>query len=308
MFLTTSGNHKIFYTVYGGGDSLPLVVCNGGPGFAHQYMTPLAQLSEHRPVVLYDQLGSGYSDRPPDPSIFTIEYFVSELEQLGSHLEYSSFHLLGHSWGSVLAAEYALAYPHKVRSLILGSPCISLPNWNRDVKVLIARLSPEARRGVQHARATGDYSTAEFQTALEEFDRKHLRGMPHNCTELVQSITHSGALLYTTMWGACEFIINGTLANYDGRLLLPRIACPTVYYCGRYDEATPRSLFEYASLTPKARLKVFPSSAHHPHLSERAAFRAWLAAELTAIDGGEFRAMSKGGMYLRCLPLVDRVL
>jgi proline iminopeptidase len=306
MFMTTSSNHKIFYTVCGGGDSLPLVVCNGGPGFAHHYMAPLAQLSDERPVVLYDQLGSGYSDRPSDPSIFTIEYFVEELDQVVRHLEYPSFHLLGHSWGSVLALEYAIAHPDRISSLILGSPCISLPNWNRDVDALIARLSPAAQRGVRRARESGDYTGEEFQIALEEFDRKHLRGMPHNCTELVQSIAHSGALLYTTMWGTCEFITNGTLSTYDGRSLLPRLQCPTVYFCGRHDEATPRSLAEYASLTPAARLKVFPASAHHPHLSERDSFRKWLRAELSAIESGEFRPMSKGRICLGSLRGFDR--
>ncbi|MFA5301678.1 MAG: alpha/beta fold hydrolase [Bacteroidales bacterium] len=108
---------NIWYKIVGAGkNGIPLLTVHGGPGAPHQYLNPLQALADQRPVIFYDQLGCGRSDRPTDPALWTVERFVEEL------------HILGQSWGSMLAVEYVLRKkPIGIRSLILSGPYLEQP-------------------------------------------------------------------------------------------------------------------------------------------------------------------------------------
>jgi len=108
------------------GKKIPLLLLHGGPGASHDYLEPLEPLSDERPVIFYDQLGCSNSDRPDDQSLWTIERFVEELEQVRETLQLREVHILGQSWGTMLGVEYMLMKkPHGVTSLILSGPCLS---------------------------------------------------------------------------------------------------------------------------------------------------------------------------------------
>ena len=100
----------------GSGDTIPLLVLHGGPGFPHNYLKPLESLSDERPIVFYDQLGCGNSDRPEDPNLWHTERFVEELAKVRQSLNLEQAHILGHSWGSMLAIDYALTKPEGIMS------------------------------------------------------------------------------------------------------------------------------------------------------------------------------------------------
>ena len=102
---------RVWYKIVGSGAATPLVALHGGPGSTHWGLTPLEALAHERPVVLYDQLGCGKSDRPEDTSLWRVERFVTELHQLRQQLGLHRLHLLGHSWGTMLAMDYYLAHP-----------------------------------------------------------------------------------------------------------------------------------------------------------------------------------------------------
>ena len=111
-------------------NKIPLFVLHGGPGFPHNSQNNLAVLSKNGyPVVLYDQLGCGLSDRPEDTTLWTVELFVAELEALRKHLNFEVINIIGQSWGGSLAAEYTLKYPSRVAKLILHSPLIDTHLW-----------------------------------------------------------------------------------------------------------------------------------------------------------------------------------
>ena len=120
---------RVWYEVLGRGDGLPLITLHGGPGSTHFGLEPLRALAEDRPVVLYDQLGCGNSDRPDDPSLWRVERFVEELHLLAAALGWERFHLLGHSWGTMLGMDYYLSNPQGVLSVVQSSPCISIARW-----------------------------------------------------------------------------------------------------------------------------------------------------------------------------------
>ncbi len=140
MLPVEGGN--IWYQIVGTGKGLPLLTLHGGPGFPHDYLETLAALGDERPVIFYDQLGCGKSDRPSDLSLWRTGRFVRELMQLREALGLERFHLLGHSWGTMLAVEYLLAGGTGVERLILASPALSMPRWIEDARRL--RNAPPA--------------------------------------------------------------------------------------------------------------------------------------------------------------------
>lgn len=117
--------HRTWYRVVGeraGAEQLPVLLVHGGPGIPSDCLEPLAALAATgRPVVFYDQLGCGNSDRPDDPSLWSIGLFLDELGAVRSALDLGRVHLLGFSWGGALAIEYALTRPAGLASLVLHS-------------------------------------------------------------------------------------------------------------------------------------------------------------------------------------------
>lgn len=118
---------KIWYRKSGAATGTPVILLHGGPGFSSYYLKPLEALGTDRPVVRYDQLGGGKSDRTSDTTMFTIAHFVAELDSLRSALGYDEVHLVGHSWGTILGVEYYKAHPNRVASLTLASAALDIP-------------------------------------------------------------------------------------------------------------------------------------------------------------------------------------
>src|SRR5688572_25663324 len=129
---------SIFYRVVGAGTGVPVVLLHGGPGYTSHYLEPLTALADDRPVVLYDQLGSGRSDRVTDTTLFRIDRYVRELDSLRRALRLTKVHLYGHSWGTMLALEYLATKPAGIVSVTLASPVITTASWAADGKALVA--------------------------------------------------------------------------------------------------------------------------------------------------------------------------
>ncbi len=123
-FISVTGG-KVSYRIAGDGPGIPLLVLHGGPGGASMESDPLRMLGEERPVIYYDQLGGGKSDSPKDSSLWTLERFVDELEQVRDYLGLEDVHILGHSWGTMLLGAYLLKKPKGVISAIFSSPALS---------------------------------------------------------------------------------------------------------------------------------------------------------------------------------------
>jgi len=267
------GGH-VWYGIAGEDRGLPLLTLHGGPGFPHDYLTSLAGLAAERPVIFYDQLGCGRSDRPDDPSLWTVERFVEEVHQVVAALGLDRYHLLGQSWGSMLATDFALTRPAGLVSLILASPPLSIPRWLADCARYRHELPAEVQAVLDRHEAAGTTSSAEYQEATMAFYRRHVCRLDPWPPELMRCLEGVGWPVYHAMWGPNEFFMTGTLRTYDRTPRLGEITLPTLFTCGRYDEATPEATAWYASLVPGARLAIFEQSAHMPHLEEREAYLA----------------------------------
>ena len=189
----------------------PLLALHGGPGYPHDYLEPLAALADERPVVFYDQLGCGNSDRPTDPRLWQTERFVDELATIRRELGLSRVHLFGHSWGSMLATDYALTRPAGVVSLILASPPLSIPRWLADAARYRAELPAEVRATLDHHEAAGTTDSPEYEAATMVYYQRHVCRLDPWPEPLLRAVAGLGAPVYHAMWGPNEFYMTGNL-------------------------------------------------------------------------------------------------
>lgn len=267
-FIPVTGG-RVWYQVIGEGDAIPLLALHGGPGVPHDYLEALEDLADERPVIFYDQLGCGRSDRPDDVSLWQVERFVEEVSLVRKALGLAKIHLLGQSWGTVLAAEHALREPTGLVSLILAGPALSIPRTIEEMGYLVAELPTEVQATMRRHETAGTTDSPEYQQAVDVFNRRHLCRMQPWPDPLLRAIAGVGGSVYSTMWGPSECTCMGNLKEYDCAGRLGEITVPTLFTCGRYDETTPAGTAWYRELMPGSEIVVFEQSAHLPHLEEQ---------------------------------------
>lgn len=263
-----------------GRPGVPLLVLHGGPGVPHDYLEPLAALAEDRPVVFYDQLGCGRSTPPEEPFLWTLAQFVAEIAAIRRALDLTEIHLLGQSWGTMLAVDYLLTRPAGVRGLVLSSPALSAAQWAEDARALIAALPAPDRAAIDKAEATGDFAAPDYAAAMDTYYRRHVCRLDPWPDCLNRAIAGMGHTVYQAMWGPSEFTIRGNLAGYDRVERLAEIALPTLFTCGEHDEATPAATRRYARSLPCAELAVFEGASHEHHLEQPDRYAALVGAFL----------------------------
>ena len=277
---------RVWYRRLGEGDALPVLLLHGGPGAAHDYMLPLAErLSEHRPAIVYDQLGCGRADRPDDTSLWTVDRSVTEVDQVRAALGLDRCHLLGQSWGGWLAIDYMARGPVGVAGLVLASTSASIAQFVAGARRLIDALPEPHRTALQELGARGEYDHPDYRAAEQEFYRHHLCRMNPWPEALVRSSDQmEGNQVYLTMNGPTEFDVIGRLRTWDRTPDLGRIDVPTLVTCGRYDEITPACSETIAEGIPDARVVVFEESAHVAHLEEAEAYAGTVEEFLESVE------------------------
>lgn len=263
---------EFFYERRGSAATPPLVSVHGGPGFTSYYLEALFDLSDDVPVVCYDQAGCGRSRRAGVRRIFSIEGFVEELEALRQALDVPSMHLLGHSFGGLIVGEYALCYPERARSVIFASVSIDIPRWRADGLRLVSELPLMDRMILREGLRTGNMTSPEFTRSLSAYYTKHVYGFTEKPPSIRISEVEADHGTYQTVWGPNELAVTGLVKEYNLSPRLSELSCPTLFMCGRFDEATPEAHQYFASLTRESACHIFEHSAHHPHITERTEF------------------------------------
>ena len=253
---------KVWYRIVGSGTATPLLLLHGGPGAPSGYLAPLEKLSDERPIIFYDQLGSGKSDRPADLSLWHTQRFVEELSQVRKALQLKKVHIFGHSWGTMLAVDYMLTQPSGVKSLILASPCLSTPRWIQDANKYRAALPNEIQDILNKHEEAGTTDSEEYTGATMEFYSRYMCRLDPWPAELEKTFAELNFEVYGTMWGPSDFYITGNLKDYDRTEQLNEISVPTLFTAGRYDGATPETTTFYQSFVPGASLEIFENSSH----------------------------------------------
>lgn len=258
----------VWYKIVNPGVGIPLLILHGGPGSSHNYLEPLERLANERTIIFYDQLGCGKSDRPNDTSLWQRNRFIEELGQIRKALKLEQVHLFGHSWGAMLAIDSALTKPSGLKSLILASPALSIPRWMKDMERYRKSLPTEVQMTLGEHESNNTTDSDEYQEASMEFYQRYLCRLDPWPEPLERTLANEGTTVYETMWGPSEFYMTGNLLDYDRTPQLKEIDIPTLFTCGRYDEATPEATTWYQSLLPKSEVAIFEQSAHMAHLEE----------------------------------------
>lgn len=259
---------SVWYRVVGDSQATPLVVIHGGPGATHDYLEPLEALADERPVVFYDQLGAGKSDAPDDIELWTNERLIDELGRILDGLAVGKAHLLGQSWGTIIATEYALRTPERLASLILANPALSLPRYAAATAALRSALPPDVRALLDRHEAAGTTDSEEYQEASMEFYSRHVCRLDPWPDALMRTFNQMNQAIYERMQGPSEFQITGIYKDYDVTDRLGELTLPTLFLCGRHDEMRPEDTAWYHSLVPGSELVIFEESSHVPHLEE----------------------------------------
>jgi proline iminopeptidase len=254
----------------GPSEGTPVLLLHGGPGAASYYMIPLAErLSEHRPAIVYDQLGCGRSDQPDDTSLWTVDRSVEEVDQVRAALGLERCHLLGQSWGGWLSIEYMTRGASGIERLVLASTSASIPEFMAGARGLIEQLPEPHRSALIELGDRGEYDHPDYLAAVDVFYHRHLcRAEPWPEALVLSSEQMDGNQVYLTMNGPTEFDVIGLLRDWDRTADLGRIRVPTLVTCGRYDEITPSCSETITRGIPDARMHVFEESAHCAHLEE----------------------------------------
>ncbi|MGD6804549.1 alpha/beta fold hydrolase [Rossellomorea vietnamensis] len=283
-FIEVTGG-KVWYQIHNEkSNNTPVIILHGGPGSSHYSMQGLRILAEDRPVIFYDQLGCGKSDRPADKSLWTIERFVEELGQVKDGLGLAEFHILGHSWGTTLAAAYYLANPEGVKSIIFSSPCLSAPMWAEDQEENRKLLAVEVQDALRRNEINGTTDSEEYKKATEVFNKHFVCRLDPYPEFLKKGREFRGPEVYNHMWGPSEFHVTGNLKSFDCTGELKDFKVPALYTCGRFDEATPKSTEYFSSLTPDGKFHVFEQSAHMPYVEEPEEYVEVISGFLRSVD------------------------
>jgi proline iminopeptidase len=275
---------RVWYRIVGSGSRTPLLVVNGGPGNSSHYVKPLSALADERPVIFYDQLGCGRSDRPDDTTLWRIERFVEEIAQVRKALGLEEVHLYGHSWGAMLAVDYMLTKPKGIESLILGSPPLSISRWFQDADTLLATLPDSIQKVVRAGERENKRNTPEYQSALMFYLQQFVaRKLPWSL-DLDSCNSQSSSAIYVYMWGPSEFQCGGKLCDYDCTAELCAIKVPVLFTAGQFDAVRPQTMKYYQSLVPGSELAILANCAHLTMHDDSAAYNGIIREFLDRVD------------------------
>jgi L-proline amide hydrolase len=289
--------HRTWFRVEGSLDPdaslAPVVICHGGPGATHDYVAPVAaQLAgSGRACVLYDQLGNGRSDHLPDadPSFWSVDLFERELAALVAHLGIDGrYHVLGQSWGGMLALLHALERPLGLVSVVAADSPASVSAFVAGCNALLDEFAPDVVATIRAGERSGETSTPEFEAAVMEFYKRHVCRLDPWPEEVVRSFAamENDPTVYATMNGPTEFTVVGTIAGFDITDRLAEIDVPVLLVSGEHDEVRPDVVASMHERLRDSEWVLFEDSSHMPHLEEPERFEAVVSAFLERVEAG----------------------
>jgi proline-specific peptidase len=279
--------YETWYRIEGEGEEpgkLPLLCLHGGPGATWHHMESYASLAEGRGVIFYDQLGCGNSAiaAPHDPAMWTTELYVEEVDVVREALGLERVHILGQSWGGMLAMAYAITQPAGVASLAIQSSPPSVPFWLTELDVLRAALPPDVEATLRRHEAAGTMDSAEYQETMLVFYDRHVCRVPWpDWLQRAFEAIEANPEVYHTVNGPSEFHVIGPLKDFDVTGGLGRIQAPALIFCGRHDEVTPKTAELAHEGIPGSEFVVIEDASHMAQAEQPdqvfALMRDWLA-------------------------------
>lgn len=278
---------KLYYRAVGPPDAPATVLAvHGGPGMSHDYLLSLRDLARwgYR-VVFFDQLACGRSEIPPGTDLFSLAHHVEETEGVRTALGLGKVHLIGSSYGGLLALSYAIKYQRNLRSLVTVGGLSDVPFTEAEMNRLASELPAEDARAIREHGRRGEFTHPDYIRATDRFYHTYLCRLPEWPPELTRTLELSNQRpVYAYMNGPNEFTISGTIRDIRITDDLHRIRVPTLVLGGRYDEVTPAVADQIHRAIPGARRVTFENSSHTPFWEERDRFMSVVAEFLQEVD------------------------
>lgn len=291
--LTLENGFHLFTRTVGQGE-VNLLCVHGGPGGTHEEFENFAAGLEdqHVRVSMYDQLGSFYSDQPDytlpeNQRLLTLDYYLAELEEVRQKLGLDQFYLLGHSWGGVLAQEYALKYPGHLKGLIIMSMIDNIDEYIININRLREEtLKPSEVDYMKHVEQDERFADPKYQELVDVLNRHFVSRHPENHPgHLVPTMA---APVYNYFQGNNEFVMVGTLVGWDRREDLHNIKTPTLLTFGDHDTMPLDAAVRMRDTLPHARLVLTPDGGHVHSVDNPKAFFQTLGEFLEDVETGKF--------------------
>jgi len=289
---TSKGTFKVWTRRFGSNPRVRLLLLHGGPGSTHEYFEPCDAYLPAAGVeyYYYDQLGSHYSDQPDHSELWSIPRFVDEVEQVrvALGLDRSNFYLLGHSWGGILALEYALQYQRHLKGLIISNMMASIPEYNRYAEnVLMPTIDAAVLGQIKELEAARDFENPRYMELLMQHHyvyhvlRRPLDDWPNSAT---RSFKHTNPKVYIPMQGPSELGASGQLLNWDRTADLNAIMVPTMTIGAQHDTMDPKHMEAMASAVRHGRYLYLPDGSHMSMFDDQQRYFSGLIDFLRDVD------------------------
>ena len=286
---TPVGTFKVWTKRFGNNPRIKVLLLHGGPASTHEYLESFESFfpQEGFEFYEYDQLGSYYSDQPTDSSLWTIDRFVDEVEQVRKALgmDSTNFFLYGNSWGGILAMEYAFKYQKNLKGLIIGNMMSSIPQYSEYQKKLHANMSQTAVDSIKGYEARKQYTDPNYQRLLmTEYYSKHICRLPEWPEAVNRAFKHTNYPIYLMMQGPSEFSVSGRLLNWDRSKDLGQLEVPTLTVGATHDTMDPEHMKWMSTQVKNGKFLLCPNGSHMCMWDDQKAFFPGVIDFIKSVD------------------------
>ncbi len=296
---TPVGTFNVWTKRFGNNSKIKVLLLHGGPAAGHEYMECFESFfpKEGFEFYEYDQLGAPYSDQPTDSSLWTVERYVEEVEQVRKAInaDKNNFYVLGNSWGGILGMEYALKYQDNIKGLIIANMVASGPDYSKYAdEVLAKQIDPKILEAIRAIEAKGDFSNPKYDELLTpNFYAQHICRLVPWPEPVVRCFTHLNTMkvpkeIYVMMQGPSEFGLSGRLANWDIKDRLKEIKIPTLMVGARNDTMDPKAMEEQSKMVQHGRYLYCPDGSHLAMWDDQKVFMGGVVKFIKDVDAGKF--------------------
>ena len=291
---TPKGKFNVWTKRFGNNPKIKVLLLNGGPGATHEYFECMENFlpKEGIEFIYYDQLGCGNSDNPKDTAMWSLPRYVEEVEQVRQalKLDKTNFYLLGHSWGGILAAEYAFKYQQNLKGLIISNMMMSIPAYGKYADdVLAKQMKPAVLAEIRQIEAKKDFENPRYmELLLPNFYVEHICRIPlaQWPEPINRSFSKMNRSLYVTMQGPSEFGVSGKLLKWDRVADLPKLTVPVLAIGGKYDTMDPEHMRMVAAKVQHGTALICPNGSHMSLYDDQQTYFTGLVKFLKDVDAG----------------------
>jgi len=292
---TPKGKFNIWTKTIGNNPKIKVLLLNGGPGGTHECFESFESFfpAEGIEFIYYDQLGCGNSDNPKDETMWDLARFVEEVEQvrIALHLDKDNFYLLGHSWGGILAMQYALKYQQNLKGLIISNMMSSCPDYGKYAdNVLAKQMSPAVLAEVRSIEAKKDFGNPRYMELLiPNFYEKHILRAPYAAwpDPILRMFSKLNQSLYVAMQGPSEFGIAGNLEKWDVKSQLKTLKVPTLTIGAKYDTMDPEHMKWMSKEVQNGSFLYCPNGSHCALYDDQEIYMTGLTKFILGVNEGQ---------------------